>query len=571
MAFDSSEADKSVKTKQIFVTGGVVSSLGKGLTASALGMLLRRRGLKVVMQKLDPYINVDPGTMNPYEHGEVFVTRDGSEADLDIGHYERFLDVELSGDANATTGKVYSEVLARERRGDYHGQTVQVIPHITNEIMRRMRAQAHPEDGSVPPDVIITEIGGTVGDIESTPFLEAARQVRRELGRDNCLFLHVSLLPYLASAGELKTKPTQHSVSLLRSIGIQPDVLVLRSEVDVPDSARKKVALMCDVESNAVIVCPDADSLYEVPKILHREGLDVVVVRKLDLPFHDVNWQDWDELLRRVSSPAREVEIAVVGKYVELPDAYLSASEALRAGGFANDARVNVRWVSPENCETGEDCAQALAGVDGILVPGGFGRRGVEGLLTALNWARTNSIPTLGLSLGAQGMLIEAARNLLGKPGANSIEFDEETDYPVLVPGEITAADEQEMTTHKRGMRIGTFPADLAPGSHVARIYGEDSVQERHRHRYEINAGFEDDFASAGIRFSGRSPQGDLVEFIELDEDDHPYYVGTQAHPEFKSRPTRPHPLFTSFVAAALQHQALEHQEDAADQKEQDR
>ncbi len=554
MAFDSLDSPRDVRTKQIFVTGGVVSSLGKGLTASSLGMLLRRRGLKVVMQKLDPYINVDSGTMNPYQHGEVFVTKDGSEADLDIGHYERFLDVALSGAANATTGKVYSAVLARERRGDYHGETVQVIPHITNEIMRRMRAQAEPEDGSEPPDVIITEIGGTVGDIESTPFLEAARQVRRELGRGNSMFLHVSLLPYLQSAGELKTKPTQHSVAMLRSLGIQPDALVLRTEVEVPESARNKVALMCDVEQDAVVVCPDVDSLYEVPKVLHEQKLDLVTADILDLDYGEVQWDDWEALLEQVKNPEHSVVIAVVGKYYELPDAYLSATEALRAGGFANDAQVTIRWVSPDSCQTSEACAQALQGADGLVVPGGFGKRGLTGLLVALEWARTTGLPTLGISLGAQAMLIEGARNLLNYPTANSVEFDEASDHPVLVAGKTSVDTEHSDTPHKQGMRIGTFDAELKPGSFVEEIYGTDLVSERHRHRYEINRDYEGEFAGVGFNFSGWSPNGEFVEFVELDRAEHPFYVGTQAHPEFKSRPTRPHPLFAAFVRAALQH-----------------
>ncbi|MDX5380141.1 MAG: CTP synthase, partial [Actinomycetes bacterium] len=396
--------------RHIFVTGGVASSLGKGLTASSLGHLLRARGLTVAMQKLDPYINVDPGTMNPFQHGEVFVTADGTETDLDIGHYERFLDVELSGAANATTGQVYSTVIAKERRGDYLGDTVQVIPHVVDEIKARMRAQAHPESGPAP-DVIITEIGGTVGDIESLPFLEAARQVRQDLGRENVFFLHVSLVPYLATSGELKTKPTQHSVAELRSIGIQPDAIVCRTDRDLPEGVKRKIALMCDVDTEAVVTCKDAPSIYEIPRVIHREGLDAYVVRRLGVPFRDVNWTEWDRVLRRVRDPKHFVEIALVGKYVDLPDAYLSVTEALRAGGFHHEARVKVRWVPSDDCTTPEGAEQALAGVDGVLVPGGFGIRGIEGKLGALRHARERRIPTLGLCLGLQCMVIEFARN----------------------------------------------------------------------------------------------------------------------------------------------------------------
>lgn len=539
--------------KHIFVTGGVVSSLGKGLTASSLGMLLRARGLRVVMQKLDPYINVDPGTMNPFQHGEVFVTEDGSETDLDIGHYERFLDVNLSGFANATTGQVYSNVLARERRGEYLGDTVQVIPHITNEIMRLMRAQAHPPVGEPEPDVIITEIGGTVGDIESTPFLEAARQIRRELGRDNCVFVHVSLLPYLAAAGELKTKPTQHSVATLRSIGIQPDALVLRTEHAVSESIKRKVSLMCDVDLEAVVVCRDADSIYQIPRVLHREGLDAFLVRRLNLSFHDVDWTRWEELLRRVTAPRDQVEIALVGKYIDLHDAYLSVSEALKAGGFANDAHVNIRWVSSDDCDTPERAKAALKGVNGVLVPGGFGIRGIEGKLGALRWARENGVPTLGICLGLQCMVIEAARNLLALPEASSTEFDPGTPDPVVA----TMDDQMEIVSGDGDlggtMRLGSYPALLKEGSVVAEAYGEREVTERHRHRFEVNGAYREQLEDAGLVIGGTSPDGALVEFVELPKDQHPFYVGTQAHPEFKSRPTRPHPLFAGLVKAALE------------------
>ncbi len=548
-------ADQSVP-KHIFVTGGVVSSLGKGLTASSLGMLLRARGLRVVMQKLDPYINVDPGTMNPFQHGEVFVTEDGTETDLDIGHYERFLDVFLSGAANATTGQVYSTVLAKERRGEYLGDTVQVIPHITNEIMRRMRAQAAPADGSPAPDIIITEIGGTVGDIESTPFLEAARQVRQQLGRDNCCFVHVSLLPYLAAAGELKTKPTQHSVSALRSIGIQPDALVLRTEHDVPEPVKNKVALMCDVDRDAVVVCQDAPSIYEIPRVLHSEGLDAYLVRRLSLPFHDVDWTDWDALLERIHEPRTEVEVALVGKYVDLHDAYLSVSEALKAGGFAHRTRVNIRWVPADLCETPDGAGRALGGVGAVLVPGGFGVRGIEGKVGALRWARENRVPTLGICLGLQCMVIEAARHLAGLENASSTEFNPTTSDPV-----IATMDSQRQILAGKGdlggtMRLGSYPAVLDPGSVVAGAYGATEITERHRHRFEVNGAYVDRLEAVGMHVSGRSPDGGLVEFVELDRSLHPYYVATQAHPEFKSRPTRPHPLFVGLIGAALDQQA---------------
>jgi CTP synthase len=405
-------------TKHLFVTGGVASSLGKGLTASSLGRLLRARGLRVTMQKLDPYLNVDPGTMNPFQHGEVFVTDDGAETDLDIGHYERFLDVNLEGSANVTTGQIYSRVIARERRGEYLGDTVQVIPHITNEIKERMRAAASPNI-----DVIITEIGGTVGDIESLPFLEAARQVRQDVGRDNVFFLHVSLVPYIGPSGELKTKPTQHSVVALRSIGIQPDAIVCRSDREIPASVKKKISLMCDVDAEAVVAASDAPSIYDIPKVLHKEGLDAFVVRRLGMPFRDVDWSDWDQLLDRVHKPTAEINIALVGKYVDLPDAYLSVTEALRAGGFANTAKVNIKWVPSDDCESEAGAKAALSGIDAICVPGGFGVRGIEGKVGALKFARENKIPTLGLCLGLQCMVIEGARNLAGIKDSNSAEF----------------------------------------------------------------------------------------------------------------------------------------------------
>ena len=540
-------------TRHIFVTGGVVSSLGKGLTASSLGRLLRSRGLSVAMQKLDPYINVDPGTMNPFQHGEVFVTEDGAETDLDIGHYERFLDVNLSGAANATTGQVYSTVIAKERRGEYLGDTVQVIPHITDEIKRVMRAQAVPDAEGNAPDVIITEIGGTVGDIESQPFLEAARQVRADLGRDNVAFVHVALIPFLPAAGELKTKPTQHSVAALRSIGIQPDALVLRTDRPLPEGIKGKVALMCDVDRDAVIECKDAASIYEVPPTLHREGLDAFLVQRLGLTFRDVDWSEWNELLERVESPKYRVEVALVGKYINLHDAYLSVSEAVKHGGFANNARVDLRWVASDTCETPEGAQKALEGVDAIIVPGGFGIRGIEGKLGALRWAREHKIPTLGLCLGLQCMVIEAARDLLGLTGASSTEMDPETPDPV-----VHTMDSQVDIVEGDGdlggtMRLGAYPAVLQEGSIVAEAYGKTQVSERHRHRFEVNNDYRDQLESVGLHISGTSPDGNLVEFVELDRSMHPYYVATQAHPEFKSRPTKAHPLFAGLVRAALE------------------
>ena len=537
------------QTKHIFVTGGVASSLGKGLTASSLGSLLVARGLRVTMQKLDPYLNVDPGTMNPFQHGEVFVTEDGAETDLDIGHYERFLDVDLSADANVTTGKVYSTVIAKERRGDYLGDTVQVIPHITNQIRDDMMAMT-----GKGTDVVIHEIGGTVGDIESLPFLEAARQVRREVGRDNCFFLHVSLVPYIGPSGELKTKPTQHSVAALRQVGITPDAIVARCIRDVPASIKRKIALMCDVDEEAVVSCPDAPSIYEIPKVLFDEGLDASVVRRLGVSFRDVNWKRWDDLLERVRHPKEEVTVALVGKYVDLPDAYLSVSEALRAGAFANWARANIRWVASDDCATPEGAAAQLGDVDAIVVPGGFGIRGVEGKLGALTYARENQVPTLGLCLGLQCMVMEAARNLAGLAGAASTEFDPGTRHPVIS----TMAD-QEAFVEGAGdlggtMRLGSYPATLAEGSVVAEAYGATEVTERHRHRYEVNNAYRAQIEEAGLKVSGTSPDGRLVEFVELDREAHPFYVATQAHPELKSRPTKAHPLFAALLAAAVEH-----------------
>jgi len=546
----SSRTGATHQTRHIFVTGGVASSLGKGLTASSLGRLLRSRGLRVTMQKLDPYLNVDPGTMNPFQHGEVFVTEDGAETDLDIGHYERFLDVELPASSNVTTGQVYSRVIAKERRGEYLGDTVQVIPHITDEIKSRMRDQA-----SADVDVIITEIGGTVGDIESQPFLEAARQVRHELGRDDCFFLHVSLVPYIGPSGELKTKPTQHSVAALRSIGIQPDAIVLRADRVVPESIKRKIALMCDVDNEAVVNAVDAPSIYDIPRVLHAEGLDAYVVRRLDLPFHDVDWDGWSQLLERVHEPEHNVEIALVGKYIDLPDAYLSVTEALRAGGFDNDAKVGVRWVAADDCQTPEGAQEALEGVDAVLVPGGFGVRGIDGKVGALRWARENLVPTLGICLGLQSMVIEYARNVLGLEDASSTEFDPNSTHPVIA----TMAEQLAIVGGDGDlggtMRLGAYDAHLGAGSVVAKAYGSERVSERHRHRYEVNNAYRAQLEEAGLVFSGTSPDAQLVEFVELPADVHPYYVSTQAHPEFKSRPTRSHPLFSGLVAAALERQ----------------
>ncbi len=534
-------------SKHIFVTGGVASSLGKGLTASSLGRLLRARGLRVTMQKLDPYLNVDPGTMNPFQHGEVFVTDDGSETDLDIGHYERFLDRNLHGSANITTGQIYSAVIAKERRGEYLGETVQVIPHITNQIKDAIKAMANED-----VDIVITEIGGTVGDIESLPFLEAARQIRQDVGRDNVFYLHVSLVPYMGPSGELKTKPTQHSVSALRSIGITPDAIVLRSDRQIPESVKRKISLMCDVELAGVVAAVDAPSIYDIPKVLYAEGLDSYVVKRLGIKTTDVVWGEWEDLLNKVHNPKHEMTVALVGKYIDLPDAYLSVTEALRAGGFANFARVNIKWVASDSCVSDQQAAESLADVDAICVPGGFGVRGIEGKLGALKFARENKIPTLGLCLGLQCMVIEASRNLAGLKDANSAEFDDKTSNPVISTMseqvDIVAGNGQMGAT----MRLGLYKADLLPGSLVAGVYGALQVSERHRHRYEVNNKYRDQITSTGMVFSGLSPDKNLVEFVELPKNIHPYYVGTQAHPEFLSRPTRPHPLFAGLIAAAI-------------------
>ena len=543
-------------TKHIFVTGGVVSSLGKGLTAASLGNLLTARGLRVVMQKLDPYLNVDPGTMNPFQHGEVFVTDDGAETDLDIGHYERFLDINLDQAANVTTGQIYSTVIARERRGEYLGDTVQVIPHITDEIKGRMRLQAQPSaNGDPAPDVIITEIGGTVGDIESQPFIESARQVRHELGRKNVFFVHVSLVPFMNASGEQKTKPTQHSVAALRSIGIQPDALVLRSDRPVSESNKRKIALMCDVDEAAVVNAVDVPSIYDIPTMLHDQGLDAYIIEQLGLDASEVNWDGWKTLLDTVHDPKHTVTIGLVGKYIDLPDAYLSVTEALKAGGFANQTRVVVRWVPSDECETPEGAARMLSDLEGIVIPGGFGVRGIEGKLGALKFARENGIPTLGLCLGLQCMVIEYARDVAGLEGASSSEFDPDTQFPVIA----TMAEQVDIIAGGDlggTMRLGLYEAALEPGSIVAEVYGSTRISERHRHRYEVNNAYRSQIADAGLRFSGISPDRTLVEFVELPREVHPFYVGTQAHPELRSRPNHAHPLFRGLIAAALDRQA---------------
>ncbi len=548
MVRDTDFDPKRVVTRHIFVTGGVVSSLGKGLTAASLGNLLTRRGLRVVMQKLDPYLNVDPGTMNPFQHGEVFVTDDGAETDLDIGHYERFLNINLDRAANVTTGQIYSRVIERERRGEYLGDTVQVIPHITDEIKRRLRLQA---DLKPTPDVIITEIGGTVGDIESQPFIEAARQVRHELGRKNVFFVHVSLVPFMGASGEQKTKPTQHSVAALRSIGIQPDALVLRSDRPVTAANKRKIALMCDVDEDAVVNVVDVPSIYDIPAMLHSQGLDQYIVNELRFEkAGEVDWSGWSELLDTVHNPKGTVSIGLVGKYIDLPDAYLSVTEALKAGGFANDVAVDITWIPSDTCETPEGAAEALADLDGILVPGGFGVRGIEGKLGALKYARENMIPTLGICLGLQCMVIEYARNVVGLAGASSSEFDPDTEFPVIA----TMAEQVDIIADGDlggTMRLGLYEASLAKGSVAAAVYGAKNAFERHRHRYEVNNRFRDQIAAAGLSFSGTSPDGSLVEFVELPAVVHPYYIATQAHPELRSRPTDAHPLFAGLIAAA--------------------
>ncbi|MCQ9167544.1 CTP synthase [Corynebacterium amycolatum] len=538
-------------TKYIIVTGGVASSLGKGLTAASLGRLLTPRGLKVTMQKLDPYLNVDPGTMNPFQHGEVFVTEDGAETDLDLGHYERFLDRNLSAGGNVTTGKVYSSVIAKERRGEFLGQTVQVIPHITDEIKSRIVAMGNADANGEKPDVVITEIGGTVGDIESQPFLEAARQVRHDVGRENVFYLHVSLVPYLGPSKELKTKPTQHSVAELRSIGLVPDAVVLRCDRDVPDSLKNKIALMCDIDREGVVSCPDAPSIYDIPKVLYDEHLDTFIIRRLNLPFRDMDWAVWGDLLERVHNPKGEVTVALVGKYIDLPDAYLSVAEAVRAAGFAHRVKANIRWVASDDCETPEGLNENMAGVDAIVIPGGFGGRGIEGKIATIRYAKETGTPLLGICLGMQCVVIEAARTA-GVDGASSTEFDENAAEPVIATMEEQLQAVSGEADLGGSMRLGSYPAKLAEDSVAARLYGATEVTERHRHRYEVNNAYRAQLEEAGLVISGTSPDGKLVEFVEYPTDVHPYLVATQAHPELKSRPTHAHPLFDGLIAAAL-------------------
>jgi CTP synthase len=531
--------------KHIFVTGGVSSSLGKGLTASSLGRLLKSRGLRVTMQKLDPYINVDPGTMNPFEHGEVFVTDDGGETDLDLGHYERFIDENLHRESNATTGSIYQSVIAKERRGDFLGKTVQVIPHITDEIKDRIKRLA---TDSI--DVVITEIGGTVGDIEILPFLEAIRQFRKDIGRDNVCYVHVTLVPYLGPSGEQKTKPTQHSVTELRSRGIQPDVIICRSDRSISSGLKRKISNLSDVPVEGVISCMDAPHLYEIPLALHEEGLDNYVCRLLGLTGGDgsdgLDLSAWEALVARVEAATRPVRIGLIGKYVNLPDAYLSVVEALRHGGYAHGAKIDLEWIQAEEVE-GLLAAGRLRELDGIVIPGGFGERGVEGKVAAATYARDNGVPCLGLCLGLQVMVIEFARNVAGLTGANSREFDAASSHLV-----IDLMDEQREVVDMGGtMRLGVYPAKLAAGSVVAAAYGTELVYERHRHRFEVNPRYRGRLEAAGLFCSGNSLDDRLVEFIELPG--HPFWVGTQAHPEFKSRPDNPHPLFRSLVAAALE------------------
>ncbi len=531
--------------KYIFVTGGVVSSLGKGITAASLGRLLKSRGLKVTIQKFDPYINIDPGTMSPYQHGEVFVTDDGAETDLDLGHYERFIDINLSKHSNTTTGKVYWSVLSKERKGDYLGSTVQVIPHVTNEIKARVYAVAEADSA----DVVITEVGGTVGDIESLPFLEAIRQVKKEVGKNDALYIHVTLLPYIGAAGELKTKPTQHSVKELRAIGIQPDILVCRTDYPITRDLKRKIALFCDVDENAVIENRTASTIYEVPLIMQNEGLDKIVLDKLNLPQSPANLDEWQRMVHKINNPERSIKIALVGKYVELPDAYISVVEALHHAGVVHSTKVKINFVNAENIERPDtDLEEVFSGCRGILVPGGFGDRGVEGKIKAITFARVNKIPFLGLCLGMQCAAIEFARNVCNFPDAHSTEFNPDTEHPV-----IALMDSQVDVTEKGGtMRLGAYPCKILPDTHTAQAYGVENISERHRHRFEFNNKFRDIFREHGMIIAGVLPDDSLVEIIELEKNLHPWFVGCQFHPELKSRPNHAHPLFREFVAAAL-------------------
>jgi CTP synthase len=528
-------------TKYIFVTGGVVSSLGKGIAAASLGRLLVERGLSVTMQKFDPYINVDPGTMSPFQHGEVFVTDDGAETDLDLGHYERFIDRSLSQQNNVTTGRIYQNVINKERRGEYLGSTVQVIPHITDEIKAAIRRTAPGHD------VVITEIGGTVGDIESLPFLEAIRQFRQEVGRDNALFVHLTLVPYIAAAGEVKTKPTQHSVRELMQIGIQPDILVCRSEHALSADIRRKIALFCNVDFSCVIESPDVASIYEIPLRFHQQGLDAVVCERLRLETPEPDLGTWSAMVDRVLKPSHEVRIAVVGKYTDLHDAYKSVQEALIHGGIAHDARVQIDWLPSDRFGDENAAGELLGQCDGLLVPGGFGERGVEGMIEAVRWAREHGLPFFGICLGLQVAIIEFARNVCGLDDVNSTEFEPDCATPVIA----LMASQRDVANLGGTMRLGAYAARLRPGSKVAQAYGTTEISERHRHRWEVSNAYRDVLAEFGLRLSGQSPDGGLVEIIELP--DHPWFLGCQFHPELKSRPTRPHPLFAAFIGAGLE------------------
>lgn len=530
-----------MSTKYVFVTGGVVSGLGKGITAASLGRLLKNRGLSISIQKFDPYLNVDPGTMSPYQHGEVFVTDDGAETDLDLGHYERFIDENLSKNSNVTTGRIYSSVIEKERRGEYLGGTVQVIPHITNEIKDKVYKVAKERD----VDVVITEIGGTVGDIESQPFLEAIRQIKSEVGLENVCYIHVTLVPYLGKSGELKTKPTQHSVKELRTIGIQPDIIVCRTEKSLTDDLKSKIGLFCNIEGKSVIQNLDADHLYEVPLMLHDEGLDNLVIEKLHLGCKDIDNSEWIEMVNRIKNLKHSVEIALVGKYVELHDAYISVVEALSHGGYANNSKVKIRWINAEDIENG-DVNEILKGVDGVLVPGGFGDRGVEGKITSIKWARENKVPFLGICLGMQCAVIEFARDVLGFEGANSSEINPDTKYPVID----LMNDQKDIENLGGTMRLGQYPCKLDTESRAHEVYASDLISERHRHRYEFNNTYRKEISEAGMKIAGTSPDDRLVEIVEIE--DHPWFVAVQFHPELKSRPNKPHPLFKGFIGAAL-------------------
>jgi len=527
-------------TKYIFVTGGVVSSLGKGIAAASLGRLLVERGLSVTIQKFDPYINVDPGTMSPFQHGEVFVTDDGAETDLDLGHYERFIDLSLSQQNNVTTGRIYQNVINKERRGEYLGSTVQVIPHITDEIKNAIRRTAPGHD------VVITEIGGTVGDIESLPFLEAIRQFRQEVGRENALFVHLTLVPYLAAAGELKTKPTQHSVRDLMRIGIQPDVLICRSEKPLEAGIKRKISLFCNVDFGCVIESPDVQTIYQIPLLFHEQGFDRVVCQRLNIETKEPDLRAWKAMTDRILQPTRSVRIAVVGKYTDLPDAYKSVVEALIHGGITSDAKVEIEWIASDRFSDIESAGELLGGVDGLLIPGGFGERGIEGMVQAVRWAREHELPFFGICLGLQVAIIEFARNVCELPDSNSTEFEPECETPVIA----LMTSQHDVENLGGTMRLGAYPARLRKGSRVAQVYGSTEISERHRHRWEVNNAYRDVLAEFGMRLSGQSPDGGLVEIIELPN--HPWFIGCQFHPELKSRPTRPHPLFERFIEAAV-------------------